>query len=111
MRPSKKSIRRMVEKIHAMTAVSTDVARDHGAGGQVESRAARLGELLPGRHGQRCLSCARQLHGHAVASVVTPQAQGSAPQGRELSSLAPVRALRARAPDRARGHGLARVKA
>jgi len=44
-RPSKKSIRRMVEKVHALTE-SHDVARDHADGERVESFAARLGELL-----------------------------------------------------------------
>ena len=39
-----------------------DVARDHGAGGQVEPHAARLGELLPSRHRQQSVSGARQLH-------------------------------------------------
>src|SRR3981081_4111389 len=56
-----------------------------------------MGELLQGRHRQHGLSIARQLHGSAVASVVALQAQSQATtQGRELSTLAPVRALRAR---------------
>ena len=84
MRPSKKSIRRMVEKLHALTAHVADVARDHGAGGQVEPRAARLGELLPSGDRQPCLPGARQLHRYAVAPVVAHQAQGQATQGREL---------------------------
>ena len=101
MRPSKKSIRRMVEKIHALTATSKTVARDHGDGGQVEPHAARLGELLPSRHRQPRVPGARQLHRTAVAPVVAQQVQGQATQGRDLSTLAPLRALRARAPDRA----------
>ena len=99
MRPSKKSIRRMVEKIHALTARLDDMARDHGAGGQVEPHAARLGELLPSRDRQPCVSGARQLHRDAVAPVVAHQAQGQATQGRDLSTLAPLRALRARTPE------------
>src|SRR6266704_5456961 len=67
------------------------------ARGKVEPHAARMGELLQGRHRQHGLSSARQLHGSAVASVVALQAQSqAAAQGRELSTLAPVRALRAR---------------
>jgi hypothetical protein len=38
----------------------------------------------------------RQLHRSAVAPVVALQAQGPATQGRSLSTLAPLRALRAR---------------
>jgi RNA-directed DNA polymerase len=60
VRPSKKSIRRMVEKIHAMTTGLRNVARDHTAGGAVESHAARLGELLQSRYDPRRVSRARQ---------------------------------------------------
>ena len=49
MWPSKKSIRRMVEKVHDADRPEDGLARDHGDGGQVEPRAARLGELLPSR--------------------------------------------------------------
>ena len=100
-RPSKKSIRRMVEKIHALTA-RDDMARDHGAGGAVESHAARLGELLPRRDRQPCVSGDRHLHRCAVTPVVAHQAQGQATQGRELSTLAPLRVLRSRTSDVAR---------
>jgi hypothetical protein len=72
-RPSKKSIRRMVEKVHALTD----------------------------RHHQQSVSRARQLHGCAVAPVAPIQAQGQATQGRELSTLAPLRVLPARTPDTA----------
>ena len=82
-RPSRKSIQRVVEKVHA--------------GEQSEPHAARVGELLPSRDRQQGVSGARRLHSGAVAPVVTPQAQSQA--GRELSTLAPLRALRARAPD------------
>src|SRR6478672_6724049 len=40
----------------------------------------------------------RQLHGCAVTPVVALQEQGQARQGRDLSTLAPLRALRARTP-------------
>ena len=76
-----------------------DVARDHRAGGQVEPHAARMGELLRSRHRHQSVSGARQLHRCAVAPVVAHQAQGQATQGRELSTLAPLRALRARTPE------------
>ena len=78
-----------------------DLARDHEAGGRVESRAARMGELLPSRNRQQSVSGARQLHSCAVAPVVARQAQGQATQGRDLSTLAPLRALRARTPEQA----------
>ena len=78
---------------------SAYLARDHKAGGEVEPRAARMGQLLqcwpiiPG------VSRARQLHSCAVAPVAALQTQGQATQGRELSTLAPLRALRARTSD------------
>jgi len=49
MRPSKKSMRRMVEKTHAMTALRMGMARDHRVGGQVEPHVTWVGQLLPGR--------------------------------------------------------------
>ena len=75
------------------------MARDHDAGGQSEPHAARMGELLLGRRFQQGVSGARCLRGDAVAPVVALQAQRQATQGRELSTLAPLRALRARASD------------
>src|ERR1700692_1628439 len=75
-----------------------NVARDHTVGGAVESRAARLGELLQGRHDPRRLSRARQLHSGAVTSVAAAQAQAQAKAGRGLSPLAPVRAHWTRTP-------------
>src|SRR5262245_49251185 len=41
----------------------------------------------------------RQLHRGAVAPVVAYQAQGQTTKGRDLSALAPLRALRARTPN------------
>src|ERR1700758_3315898 len=58
-----------------------------------------MGELLQGRHRQQSVPGDRQLHRCAVASVVALQAQGQATQGRDLSTLAPLRALRARTPN------------
>src|SRR5215470_12494198 len=77
------------------------MARDHSAGGRVEPRAARLGELLSSWLSQQGVSGARQLHSRAVAPVVALQAQGQAMQGRDVPTLAPLRALRSRTPDRA----------
>src|SRR5467141_2984310 len=74
------------------------MARNHKAGGQGEPHAARMGELLQCRHRQQGLSGDRQLHRWAVAPVVAHQAQGQATQGRDLSTLASLRALRARTP-------------
>src|SRR5208283_1060439 len=73
-----------------------NMARDHDAGGQGEPHAARMGELLFGRRFQQGVSGARRLHSGAVAPVVALQAQSQATRGRELSTLAPLRALRAR---------------
>ncbi|MGY8681936.1 reverse transcriptase domain-containing protein [Bradyrhizobium sp. UFLA05-153] len=78
-----------------------NLARDHGARRPVEPHAARMGELLQCRHRHQSVSGARQLRGCAVAPVVALQAQGQATQGRNLSTLAPIRVLRARTPDRA----------
>src|SRR5271169_4391894 len=75
------------------------MARNHRAGGKVEPHAARVGELLLSRHRQSGVSGARQLCGCAVASVVAFQAQDQTKQGRQLSTLAPLRDLRARASD------------
>src|SRR6516162_7965483 len=77
------------------------MARDHRADQSAEPGAARMGELLPGRHRQQGIPGARQLHSDAVAPVVAQQVQGQAAQGRDLSTLAPLRVLRARSPDRA----------
>src|ERR1035437_1293591 len=74
------------------------MARNHKAGGYVEPHAARMGELLRSRYRQQSVSGARLLRNNAVASVVAHQAQGQATQGRDLSTLAPIRALRARTP-------------
>src|SRR4030088_3032830 len=75
-----------------------DMARYHRAGGQVEPHAARMGELLQRRHRHQSVPGARHLRSCAVAPVVAHQAQGQATQGRDLSTLAPLRALRARTP-------------
>src|SRR5271163_3585565 len=58
-----------------------------------------MGELLRGRNRQQGVSGARRLHSGAVAPVVALQAQSEATRGRELSTLAPLRALRARTSD------------
>ena len=76
-----------------------DVAGDHGVGAAVEPRPARLGEVLSGRDDPPGLPCARQLHRYAVAPVAAPQVQGQATPGRDVSPLAPLRALRTRPPD------------
>src|SRR6516164_1289521 len=77
---------------------SGELARDHRARRHVEPRALRVGQLLQCRYHPQSLSRARQLHGCAVAPVAPIQAQGQATQGRELSTLAPLRALPARTP-------------
>ena len=66
----------------------TTLARGKARGGAVEAALHRH-KSVPG---------ARQLHRCAVAPVVALQAQGQATQGRDVSTLAPLRVLRARAP-------------
>src|SRR5467141_3265710 len=102
LRPSKKSIKRVVEKVHELTDRAGSLAGDHRACRYVEPRAARMGQLLQCRHHPQSISRARQLYGCAVAPVAAIQAQGQATQGRELSTLAPLRVLRARTSDPAR---------
>src|SRR5271167_2455346 len=58
-----------------------------------------MGELLLSRYRHFRVSGARQLRGCAVAPVVTLQAQDQTKQGRQLSTPAPLRDLRARASD------------
>ncbi len=66
--------------------------------GLERSLGSRIGELLRSRHRHQGVPGARQLHRGAVAPVVALQAQGQATQGRGLSTLAPLRVLRARTP-------------
>ena len=68
-------------------------------GGVSPAGRPRLGELLQSRQHCPCISGARQLHRTAVAPVVAQQAQGQTTWGRDVSTLAPLRALRARASD------------
>ena len=95
-RPSRKSIKRMVENVHALTARSRTWQETTG---MVKKLNRTLGELLRSRHRQQGVPSDRQLHRCAVAPVVALQAQGQATQGRSLSTLAPLRALRARTPE------------
>src|SRR5262249_51207585 len=57
--------------------------------------------LLQCWHHHQSVSRARQLHSRAVAPVAAIQTQGPATQGRELSTLAPLRAFPARTADTA----------
>jgi hypothetical protein len=88
-RPSKKSIKRVVEQVHELTV------RAH----TWQETTELVGKLNRSRHRQSGVSGARQLCGCAVASVVAFQAQDQTKQGRQLSTPAPLRDLRARASD------------
>src|SRR5215218_7174152 len=72
-----------------------------GARPVILGRTTSFWQLLPSRHRQQGVPGGRQLHSGAVASVVAHQAQRQATQGRDISTLAPLRALRARTPERA----------
>jgi hypothetical protein len=98
-RPSKKGIQRVVEKVHALTDQSDTWQEITTLVGESEPHAARMGELLRGRNRQQGVSSARCLPGDAVAPAVALQAQSQAAKGRELSTLAPLRVLRARTPE------------
>ena len=94
-RPSKKSIQRAVEKVHALTGRSRTWQETTTLVGKVNRMLRGWAKLLFGRRRQQGVSSARCLRGGAVAPVVAlPQAQSQA--GRELSTLAPLRALQAR---------------
>ena len=95
-RPSRKSIKRMIENVHALTVRA-------GTWQETTGLVKKLNRTLRGwatssRHRHKSVPGARQLHRCAVAPVVALQAQGQATQGRGLSTLAPLRVLRARAP-------------
>src|SRR5580692_8771026 len=60
-----------------------------------------MGELLQGRHRQQGVPGTRQLYSDAVAPVVAVRAQNQASKGRDLSTLASLRALRARTSEQA----------
>ena len=69
-RPSKKSIKRMVETIHELTARPGTWQETTELVNKLNRSLRADGQLLSSRHGQQSVSGDRQLHGCAVAPVV-----------------------------------------
>ena len=84
-RPSKKSIQRVVEKVHALTERSGTWQETTTLVGKVNRTLRGWANYFSVGAVQQCVSGARCLRGDAVAPVVALQAQRQAMQGREIT--------------------------